>query len=141
MTSPTPDTEATVQAGTGVPLVLIVDDNVKNLKLARDVLRAAGLRTLDATTGGEGIELAAGQQPDVILLDLQLPDMDGLDVARALKSDRRTAGLPVVALSALQLDSDDERLHAAGFSGRLGKPISVGDFPDQVRSYCSDLRA
>ena len=76
------------------PLVLIVDDNEKNLKLARDVLRAAGLRTLEAETGAEGIALAAEHLPDVILMDLRLPDMDGADAARALADDVRTAHHP-----------------------------------------------
>ncbi len=119
------------------PLVLIVDDNEKNLKLARDVLRAAGLRTLEAASGGEGIAIATEQLPDVILLDLRLPDMDGMDVTRELRSDARTAQIPVVALSALHPERDGDRLLAAGFTGYLSKPISVGEFPDQVRRYCA----
>ncbi|MDQ3066804.1 MAG: response regulator [Actinomycetota bacterium] len=116
------------------PLVLIVDDNQKNLKLARDVLRAAGLRTLEAESGAAGITLAATHLPDVILMDLRLPDMDGADAARALGGGARTARIPVVALSALPLDGD--WFLAAGFAGYLEKPISVGEFPDKVRSYC-----
>jgi two-component system cell cycle response regulator DivK len=125
------------QGQTGTPLVLIVDDNRKNLKLARDVLRAAGLRTLEAETGAEGIALAADQLPDVILMDLRLPDMDGADAARALAGGVRTARIPVVALSALPLERDDDWFVAAGFAGILEKPISVGEFPDQVRAYCA----
>jgi two-component system cell cycle response regulator DivK len=117
--------------------VLIVDDNRKNLKLARDVLRAAGFRTLEAESGAEGIALASEHLPDVVLMDLQLPDMDGTDAARALGSDARTAKIPVVALSALRLDGGADWLLAAGFAGYLEKPISVGEFPDQVRRYCA----
>lgn len=137
MTSPSPGPQACGQADTPVLLVLIVDDSEKNLKLARDVLRAAGLRTLEAASGGEGIVLAAEHRPDVILLDLVLPDMDGMDVARELRSGVRTARIPVVALSALHLEGDGDRLLAAGFAGYLQKPISVGEFPDQVRGYCA----
>jgi two-component system cell cycle response regulator DivK len=118
------------------PLVLIVDDNEKNLKLARDVLRAAGFRTLEAATGAEGIALATEYLPDVILMDLRLPDMDGTEAARRLRADARTAGIPIVALSALRLEAADWLL-AAGFAGYLTKPIDVREFPEQVRRYCA----
>ena len=123
-------------ASPSAPLVLIVDDNEKNLRLARDVLRAGGLRTIEAASGAAGIALAAERMPDVILLDLQLPDMDGTDVARELRKEARTAQIPVVALSARPYAGDRERLLAAGFVGYLEKPIDVAAFPDQVRSYC-----
>jgi len=122
---------------TRLPLVLIVDDNEKNLKLARDVLRADGFRTLGAETGADGIALAAQHLPDVILMDLRLPDMAGTDAARTLGAGPRTARIPVVALSALPSDGDVEPLLAAGFAGYLEKPIRVGEFPDEVRRYCS----
>jgi two-component system, cell cycle response regulator DivK len=134
--SPAPDAEPSAPADTP-SLVLIVDDNDKNRKLARDVLRAAGLRTLEAASGNEGIALAAAQLPDVILLDLRLPDMDGIDVARELRSDASTARIPVVAFSALEPAGDGDWLLAAGFAGHLKKPISVGVFPEQVRRYCA----
>jgi len=119
------------------PLVLIVDDNEQNRKLASDVLRAAGLRTIVATTGTEGIALAIENLPDVVLLDLRLGDMDGTVVARELRNDGRTAAIPVVALSATRLDDSGNWLRDAGFAGAIEKPISVADFPDQVRSYGS----
>jgi two-component system cell cycle response regulator DivK len=112
----------------------VVDDNEKNLKLARDVLHVGGLRTLAARTGAEGIALAGEHRPDVILMDLRLPDVDGAEVARALADDARTAQIPVVALSAMHLE--DEYVRAAGFAGFLAKPISVRDFAQQVRGYC-----
>ena len=118
------------------PLVLIVDDNEKNLKLHRDVLRAGGFRTLEAATAGEGIALATERAPDVILMDLELPDMHGRDAARALAEDARTARIPVVALSATTVEEGGDLLLAAGFAGFLEKPISVAEFPDQVRGYC-----
>jgi two-component system cell cycle response regulator DivK len=117
------------------PLVLIVDDNERNLKLARDVLRAAGFRTLDAASGAEGIALADQHRPDVILMDLRLPDMDGAEAARNLADDVRTSAIPVVAFSSLALE-DDGWLKEAGFAGYLEKPIDVEAFPEQVRRYC-----
>ena len=117
-------------------LALIVDDNEKNLKLARDVLRLAGFRTLEASSGGEGISLAVEHVPDVILLDIRLPDMDGTEAARRLKDDARTAGIPIVALTSFAMKGDREWFLAAGFDGYLEKPISVREFPEQVRSYC-----
>lgn len=118
------------------PLVLIVDDNERNLRLARDVLVVAGFRTLEAGTGGDGIALAAEQLPDVILMDIRLPDMDGTDAARRLKSDPRTAPIPVVALTSLAMKGDREWFLAAGFDGYLEKPISVRELPAQVRAFC-----
>ncbi len=137
MTSPSPGALPRGQTGREPPLVLIVDDNEKNLKLARDVLRAAGFQTLEAASGAEGIALAAEQLPDVILLDLRLPDMDGTDVAQRLGDDARTASIPVVALSSLPLEGSGDWLQTTGFAGYLEKPISVGEFPDQVRRYCA----
>lgn len=123
------------------PLVLIVDDNERNRKLARDVLRAAGIRTIDTASGRESIALAAERRPDVILLDLRLPDMDGLDVARTLRDGAQTAGIPIVALSALRFANEGASLLTAGFAGCLEKPIDVRAFPEQVRSYCRRVEA
>ena len=119
------------------PLVLIVDDNEKNLKLHRDVLRAAGFRTLEAMTAAEGIALATTHTPDVILMDLGLPDMDGRQAARALGEDARTTRIPVVALSSMQVEGGGDWFLSAGFAGFLEKPIRVAEFPEQVRSYCT----
>ena len=119
-------------------LVLIVDDNEKNRKLAADVLSAAGFETLGAATGAEGLALAAERVPDVILMDLRLPDMDGTEAARSLRDDQPTARIPVVAMSALPLEGSGEWLEAAGFVGSIEKPIRVGTFPDEVRRFCLD---
>ena len=118
-------------------LVLIVDDDERNLKLARDVLLAAGFRTVVARNGAEAIALGADRLPDVILLDLGLPDMDGTEVARALEGGARTAAIPVVALSAVELEGDTAWLTRAGFAGCLKKPIDIESFPHQVRGFCA----
>ena len=136
-----PPSDHTTGPATAAPLVLVVDDNEKNRKLARDALRAGGLRTLEAASGGEGIALAAESLPDVILLDLGLPDMDGTDVARELREGARTAHIPVVAFSARPYVGEGDPLSAAGFAGYLEKPIDVGEFPAQVRSYCKPVSA
>jgi len=117
-------------------LVLIVDDNGKNVKLARDVLRFAGFRTLEARTGEEGVSLAAEHLPDVILMDIRLPDMEGTAALRQLKAEERTACIPVVAVTSFAMKGDRERFLAEGFDGYLEKPISVREFGEQVRSYC-----
>ena len=117
-------------------LVLIVDDNEKNVKLVRDVLQHAGFRTLEASTGSAGISDAAEHLPDVILMDIRLPDMDGTDVLRRLRTAEATASIPIVALTSLAMKGDRERLLAAGFDGYLEKPIDIREFPDQIRRYC-----
>jgi len=121
-----------------VCLVLIVDDNEKNRKLAQSVLSAAGFRTLEAATGAEAVAMAIEHVPDVVLMDLQLPDMAGTEATRELRSDERTARIPVVALTAMPLEGTGGWLEEAGFAGWLEKPISVGTFPDEVRRYCTD---
>jgi two-component system cell cycle response regulator DivK len=118
-------------------LVLIVDDNEMNVKLARDVLLFAGFRTLEAGTANDGISLATEHLPDVVLMDIRLPDMDGTDAVHRLKENERTAGIPVVALTSFAMKGDRERFLAEGFDGYLEKPISVREFPEQVRSHLS----
>jgi two-component system, cell cycle response regulator DivK len=123
------------------PLVLIVDDSAKNRKLAREVLRAAGFRTLEAARGDEAIAVAAKSRPDLILLDLRLPDMHGTEVARKLRGGAETGRIPIVALSASPMAGGSDRLLATGFDGYLQKPIDVRAFPLQVRGYCGTDRA
>jgi two-component system cell cycle response regulator DivK len=120
-----------------LPLVLIVDDSARNRKLASDVLRAAGFRTLEAVTGAEGIALASEHLPDVIVMDLRLPDLDGTEAAGMLRADPRTSGIPVVAVTALRLESRDAWLFDAGFAGYIVKPIDIDALPDVVRGYCT----
>jgi len=117
-------------------LILIVEDNEKNLKLARDVLQFKGYRTLEARTAVEGVDLATAHLPDLILMDIQLPDMDGVTALRRLRAEPRTAAIPVVALTAFAMKGDRERFLGAGFDGYLVKPINIKDFPEQVRQFC-----
>ena len=118
-------------------LVLIVDDNERNLRLARDVLQFAGFRTAEASSGGDGVAAAAAELPDVILMDIRLPDMDGTEAVKLIKADPRTAHIPVVALTSLAMKGDREWFLQNGFDGYLEKPISVRELPDQVRSFCT----
>jgi len=120
-----------------LPLVLIVDDNDRNRKLAGDVLRLARFRTLEAVTAAEGIALASEHLPDVILMDLRLPDLDGTEAARMLRAEPRTSRIPVVAVTALPLDARDDWLFHAGFAGYIVKPIDTDEFPDVVRRFCA----
>ena len=119
------------------PLVLIVDDSDRNRKLARDVLGLAGFRTLEAATAREGIALANEHLPDVILMDLRLPDLDGTEAARILRAELRTARIPVVAVTALRLDAGDDWLLDAGFAGAITKPFEIEALPELVRGFCT----
>jgi two-component system cell cycle response regulator DivK len=121
-----------------VTSVLVVDDNDRNRKLALDVLGAAGFRTFGAVTAAQGIALAREHVPDVILMDLRLPDMDGVDAMGRLTEHERTARIPVVALSASPLEGRGDWLEEAGFAGWLEKPIHVRTFPERVRRYCAE---
>ncbi|MDP9271211.1 MAG: response regulator [Chloroflexota bacterium] len=116
-----------------LPLVLIVDDNDRNRKLARDVLRAARFRTLEAATAADGIALASVHLPDVVLMDLRLPDADGTEAVRTLRAEPRTSRIPVVAVTALPLDAREGWLSDAGFAGYIAKPIDADELPDLVR--------
>ncbi len=121
-------------------VILIVEDNDKNLKLVRDLLQVKGYRTLEAGTAEEGLALAATHLPQLILMDIQLPGMDGVTAVGRLKAEPRTAAIPVVALTAFAMKDDQERFLNAGFDGYLIKPIDVREFPAQVRRYCERAR-
>jgi two-component system, cell cycle response regulator DivK len=116
-------------------LVLIVEDNDKNLKLTRDLLRYHGFDTIEATSAEEGILLAQERRPRLVLMDIQLPGMDGVAALERLRADAATTDIPVVALTASVMKEDRERFERAGFDGFITKPIDVKAFPDQVRSH------
>jgi two-component system cell cycle response regulator DivK len=122
-------------------LILIVEDNEKNLKLVRDLLQFKGYRTLEAGTAEQGIALAGEHRPDLILMDIQLPDLDGVTALGRLRQDPRTASSCVVALTAFAMKDDRERFIGAGFNGYLVKPISIKEFPDQVRQFCEQAQS
>jgi len=116
-------------------LILIVDDSPQNRKLARDVLEFAGFHTLEATGGVDGVEMALEHRPDLVLMDIRMPDLGGVEALRLLRDDSRTAETPIVALTSSTMRGDDERFLAEGFDGYMQKPISVREFPDQVRAH------
>jgi two-component system cell cycle response regulator DivK len=115
--------------------VLLVEDNPRNLKLARDVLEFAGFAVTVVMTGEEALPAARRGRPDVILMDLQLPGIDGHAALAQLRGDPSTAGIPVVAVSAFAMRADRERALGSGFDGYLEKPISVRELPEQVRRH------
>jgi two-component system cell cycle response regulator DivK len=114
-------------------LILIVEDNEKNLKLVRDVLQVKGFATVEAGTAEDGIKLAAERKPDLILMDIQLPGMNGIDALKVLRADPATAAIPVVAVTASVMQQDRTLITEAGFDGYIGKPINVKEFLDAVR--------
>jgi len=122
-------------------LVLIVEDNEKNLKLARDLLQYHGFRTIEATDAETGLRMAAESLPDIILMDVELPGMDGVTALQRLREDAVTAAITVVAVTASVMPVDQERFASAGFAGVIVKPIDVKAFPGQVRGYCDSSRA
>ena len=118
--------------------VLVVEDNEKNMKLFRDVLLAAGYRILEATTGEGAVAVATEHSPDLVLMDIQLPDIGGVEALGRLRADGRTESLPVLALTAQAMEGDRERFLAAGFDGYLSKPVNVVDLVATVARYCED---
>jgi CheY-like chemotaxis protein len=118
-------------------VILVVEDNERNLKLVRDVLEYVGYDVRVARTAEDGIALAVKEPPDLVLMDLQLPGIDGMEALRRLRENVRTADIPVVAVTAQAMKQDRERALEAGFNGYIEKPISVRAFPDQVRSFLS----
>ncbi|MFY9916451.1 MAG: response regulator [Nocardioidaceae bacterium] len=115
--------------------ILVVEDNAKNLKLVRDVLEYAGYDVVAAESGERGLELAAEQAPDLVLMDLQLPGMDGNETLRRLRDDPETKDVPVIAVTAFAMQADRDRAFETGFDGFVEKPISVRALPSQVERY------
>jgi len=113
--------------------VLIVEDNAKNLKLVRDILQVKCYATLEATTAEDGIRLALERKPDLVLMDIQLPGMNGIDALRVLRADPATAAIPVIAVTASVMQQDRKMITDAGFDAYVGKPISLNEFLDAVR--------
>lgn len=118
-------------------LILIVEDNALNLELVRDVLQAKGFRTLEAVTAADGLALAAAHDPDLILMDVQLPDDDGIAALARLRAEPDFASTVVVALTAFAMREDRERLLAAGFDDYMSKPIEIRDLLERVHRLCN----
>jgi two-component system cell cycle response regulator DivK len=117
-------------------LVLIVEDNEKNMKLFRDVLAATGYSTLEATTGEDAVALAVSHTPALVLMDVQLPGIDGVEALVRLRRDERTQAIPILALTAQAMHGDRERFLSAGFDGYLSKPMDVAELLRTVEEYC-----
>ena len=115
-------------------LILIVEDNEKNLKLVRDVLEVKGFATVEAGTGEDGIKLAAERKPDLILMDIQLPGISGIEALKAVRADPKTASIPVVAVTASVMQQDRKLITEAGFDGYVAKPINIKEFLEAVRT-------
>jgi two-component system, cell cycle response regulator DivK len=122
-------------------LVLIIEDNATNLKLARDLLQYHGFRTIEAVDAETGVRLALESTPDVVLMDIELPGMDGVTALERLRADPATASLVVVAFTASVMPVDRDRFSRAGFAGIIVKPIDTTVFPGQVLAYCSHAEA
>jgi two-component system, cell cycle response regulator DivK len=117
-------------------LVLVVEDNEKNMKLFCDVLQATGYTTLEATTGEDAVEVALTQEPALVLMDVQLPGIDGVEALARLRGNERTAAIPVLALTAQAMTGDRERFLQAGFDGYLSKPVDITELIEVVGEHC-----
>jgi two-component system, cell cycle response regulator DivK len=116
-------------------LILLIEDNPKNMKLLRDVLSHDGYAVVEAVNAEDGIALARERGPNLVLMDIQLPGMDGLEAVKILKHDDATAGVPLVAVTAFAMKDDRQRALDAGFDGYLEKPISVNGLREEVRKF------
>ena len=115
-------------------LILIVEDNDKNLKLVRDVLQVKGFSTLEAGTAEDGIQLAREHKPDLILMDIHLPGISGIEALKVLRGEAATAAIPVIAVTASVMQQDRKQITEAGFDAYVGKPINLKEFLDAVRA-------
>jgi two-component system, cell cycle response regulator DivK len=118
--------------------VLIVEDNELNMKLFHDLLEAHGYATVQTRSGTTAVALAREHRPDLILMDIQLPEISGLDVTRELKRDPELKAIPVIAVTAFAMKGDEERIREGGCEAYLSKPISVAKFIETVRAYLAD---
>ena len=117
--------------------ILIVDDEPKNLKLFGDLLQKFGYTTIEATDGKQGVELAKARKPDLILMDIMMPNMDGLEATRILKADASTSSIPIIALTSYAMAGDKERILQAGCDHYITKPIDIKEFLKNVADYLS----
>jgi two-component system cell cycle response regulator DivK len=120
--------------------ILVVEDNELNMKLVRDVLRARGYRTIEASTGAEAMNLAVEYRPTLVLMDIRLSDMSGAQVLSRLRLDERTAYIPVLAVTAQAMHDDRGRFIEAGFDGYLSKPVDIDELLATVAQHCGGQR-
>jgi two-component system cell cycle response regulator DivK len=121
--------------------ILIVEDNEKNMKLVRDILQHKGYQTLEAATGEDGVRLATEHQPDLILMDIQLPDIDGITALRRIRENQALDRIPVLAVSASVMPDEQQQIVSSGFDAYLTKPISLKPFMATVERFLKDGRA
>src|SRR5437764_9192995 len=121
--------------------ILIVEDNEKNMKLVRDILRHNGHETIEATTGTEGVRLAQERCPDLILMDIQLPDIDGIEALRRIRERRALDAVPVIAVSASVMPDDQQKIVTSGFDAFVTKPINLKQLLETVKRFLTDGRA
>jgi two-component system cell cycle response regulator DivK len=115
-------------------LILIVEDNEKNMKLVRDILQAKGYQTLEAVNAEDGVKLAAERNPDLVLMDIQLPGMNGMEALKVLRADPVTEAIPVVAITASVMTQDRQKIMDSGFNGFIEKPINLREFLATVQA-------
>jgi two-component system cell cycle response regulator DivK len=115
-------------------VILIVEDNDKNLKLVRDVLQVKGYETLEAMTGEDGIRIAAERLPDLVLMDIQLPGINGIEALKVLRQNPATAAIPVIAVTASVMQQDRNQITEAGFDAYIGKPLNLKEFLEAVKT-------
>lgn len=118
--------------------VLVVEDNELNMKLFRDLLEASGYETVETRNGLEAIDLARSHRPDLILMDIQLPEVSGLEVTKWIKEDDDLRSIPIIAVTAFAMKGDEERIRKGGCEAYLSKPISVATFIETVKAYLGD---
>jgi two-component system cell cycle response regulator DivK len=121
--------------------ILIVEDNEKNMKLVRDILQHKGYQTLEAATGEDGVRLATEHKPDLILMDIQLPDIDGITALRRIREEKALDRIPVLAVSASVMPDEQQQIVSSGFDAYLTKPISLKPFMATVERFLKDGRA
>jgi two-component system cell cycle response regulator DivK len=119
--------------------ILIVEDNDLNLKLFRDLLGANGYRTIETKEGLEAVQIAKAERPDLILMDIQLPEISGLEVTRRIKAEREISSIPIIAVTAFAMKNDEEKILQAGCEAYISKPISIADFLSTIRSFIGEI--
>ena len=121
--------------------ILIVEDNEKNMKLVRDILQHQGHTTLEAVTGTDGVRIAKEQRPDLVLMDIQLPDIDGIAALREIRAERTLDAIPVLAVSASVMPDEQHKIVTSGFDAFITKPINLKQFLDTVKRFLAQGRS